>query len=194
MASRAKHNWRPFAFESGVPPIYSSYITSSDEAFALFLLKHYRTPPMPKEEKHKQPKSPLIKKKKQAQHDENKEDDENEESTSEMNKMNDMVEHKEKDFAKGKRNYKKKVDIKKGEQDYQKWMHRLKSIKTTAGKEGVSKMDKTLLAMITEYRNNLVSQGIDITNAGQNVVEVNDDESNNEKEYIDLDTVGIVMD
>jgi len=63
VASCAKHNWPPFAFESGVPPIYSSYITSSDEAFALFLLKHYRTPPVPKEEKHKQPKSPLIKKK-----------------------------------------------------------------------------------------------------------------------------------
>jgi len=149
---------------------------------------------MPKEEKHKQPKSLLIKKKKQAQHDENKEDNENEESTSEMNNMNDMVEHEENDFTKGKRNYKKKVDIKKGEQDYQKWMHRLKTIKTTAGKEGVSKMDQTLSAMITEYCNNLVSQGIDITNAGQSVVEVNDNESNNEKEYIDLDTVGIVMD
>jgi len=149
---------------------------------------------MAKDEKHKQPKSPLIKKKKQAQYDENKEDDENEESTSEMNKVNDMVEHKEKDFAKVKRNYKKKADIKKEEQDCQKWMHHLKSIKNNGGKEGVSKMDKTVSAMIIEYCNNLVSQGIDITNAGQNVVEVNDDDSNNEKKYIDLDTVGIVMD
>jgi len=113
VASHAKHNWQPFAFKSGVPPIYSSYITLSDEAFSLFLLKHYRIPPMPKEEKQKQPKSPLIKKQKQAQHDENKEDDEDEESTSQINKVDDIIEPKEKDLAKGKRNYKKKVDIKK---------------------------------------------------------------------------------
>jgi len=166
MASCAKHNWQPFGFESGVPPIYSSYITSSDEAFTLFLLKHYRIPPMPKGEKQKQPKSPLIKKQKHAQHDENKEDDENKESTSQINKVDDIVKPEEKDLAKGKRNYKKKVNIKKGEQDYQKWMHCLKMIKNTGGKEGVLKMDKTLSAMIIEYHKNFVNQGIDITNVG----------------------------
>ena len=81
-----------------------------------------------------------------------------------------------------------------GEQDYQKWMHHLvKTIKNTGGKEGVLKMDKTILAMIIEHCKKLVSQGINIANVGQNVIKVNDDESNNEKEYIDLDTIGIVM-
>ena len=83
--------------------------------------------------------------------------------------------------------------VNNGEQDYQKWMHHLKTIKNTGGKEGVSKMDKTISAMIIEYCKKLVSQGIDIANVGQNVVKVNDDESNSEKEYIDLDTVRIVM-
>jgi len=72
-------------------------------------------------------------------------------------------------------------------------MHHLKMIKNTGGKEGVSKMDKTILAMIIEYRKKLVSQGINIANIGQNVIKDNDDESNNEKEYIDIDTIRIVM-
>jgi len=55
------------------------------------------------------------------------------------------------------------------------------------------KMDKTISTMIIEYCKKLVSQGINIANVGQNVVKVNGDESNNEKEYIDLDIVGIVM-
>ena len=42
VSSRAKNNWRPF---SAVPGAYSSFVTSSDEAFALFLMKHYRSPP-----------------------------------------------------------------------------------------------------------------------------------------------------
>ena len=54
-------------------------------------------------------------------------------------------------------------------------------------------MDKTILAMIIEYRKKLVGQGFNVANSGQNVVKVNDDESNNEKEYIDLDTIRIVM-
>ena len=45
VSSRAKNNWRPFAFVGGSPPLYSSLVTASDEAFALFLLKHYRIPP-----------------------------------------------------------------------------------------------------------------------------------------------------
>jgi len=44
VASRARNNWRPFAFVSGAPSPYSTFVTSSNEAFALFLIKHYRTP------------------------------------------------------------------------------------------------------------------------------------------------------
>jgi len=36
VASRAKNNWQPFVYESGAPSLYSNYITSSNEAFALF--------------------------------------------------------------------------------------------------------------------------------------------------------------
>jgi len=43
--SRAKDNWRPFAIVSGA---YSTFVTLSDEAFALFLIKHYRSPPSAK--------------------------------------------------------------------------------------------------------------------------------------------------
>jgi len=47
VASRAKNNWRPFEFVSGAPATYSTFVTSSDEAFALFLIKHYRSPLLP---------------------------------------------------------------------------------------------------------------------------------------------------
>jgi len=51
VASQTKHNWHSFAFQNGVPPLYSAFITTSDEAFALFLLQNYRNPLPPKEEK-----------------------------------------------------------------------------------------------------------------------------------------------
>jgi len=53
IASWAKNNWHPFAFIKGSPPLYSSIVTSSNEAPALFLLKHYRSPPVAKEYKTK---------------------------------------------------------------------------------------------------------------------------------------------
>jgi len=36
VASRVSNNWRPFAFVSGAPLPYSTFVTLSDEAFALF--------------------------------------------------------------------------------------------------------------------------------------------------------------
>jgi len=57
VASQTKLNWRPFAFQHGIPPLYSTFVTTSNEAFALFLLKHYRNPPPPKEEKLKKGKA-----------------------------------------------------------------------------------------------------------------------------------------
>jgi len=53
VASWARNNWHPFAFVKGSSPLYSNMVTSSDEAFALFLLKHYRSPPPEKEYKPK---------------------------------------------------------------------------------------------------------------------------------------------
>jgi len=42
VASWAKDNWHPYAYKFGVPPLYSNYVTFSDKAFALFLIKHYK--------------------------------------------------------------------------------------------------------------------------------------------------------
>jgi len=65
VASRTKFNWCPLAFRSGVPPLYSTFVTTSNEAFALFLLEHYRNPPPPKEEKSKKSVTPVkVEKKK----------------------------------------------------------------------------------------------------------------------------------
>ena len=50
-SSRAKNNWCPFALVGGSAPLYSAFITSSNEAFALFLLNYYRSPPLAKETK-----------------------------------------------------------------------------------------------------------------------------------------------
>ncbi len=36
--SRTKNDWRPFVFVSGAPAAYSTFVASSNEAFALFLL------------------------------------------------------------------------------------------------------------------------------------------------------------
>jgi len=44
VASCTKHNWLSFAFHNGVPPPYSTFVTTSDEAFALFLLKTLQEP------------------------------------------------------------------------------------------------------------------------------------------------------
>ncbi len=49
ISSRVCNNWHPFAFTGGSPPLYSTFVTSSDEAFALFLIKYYRSPPSVKE-------------------------------------------------------------------------------------------------------------------------------------------------
>ena len=51
VSSQAKNNWCPFALVGGSAPLYSAFITSSDEAFALFLLHYYRNPPPAKETK-----------------------------------------------------------------------------------------------------------------------------------------------
>jgi len=66
ISSRVHNNWHSFAFTKGSPPLYSTFVTSSsDEAFALFLIKHYRYPPPVKEKFAKISKTVLkIEKKK----------------------------------------------------------------------------------------------------------------------------------
>ena len=51
VSSRVKNNWRPFALVGGSAPLYSTFVTSSDKAFALFLMNYYRSPPPAKETK-----------------------------------------------------------------------------------------------------------------------------------------------
>jgi len=51
VSSQAKNNWHPFVLVGGSAPLYSAFVTSSDKAFALFLLNDYRSPPLAKETK-----------------------------------------------------------------------------------------------------------------------------------------------
>ena len=82
--------------------------------------------------------------------------------------------------------------INQGEKDYKKWMNQLKIIKSTRRKDGITEMDKRLMTMIQEYKILLAQQGydyeVDAVLANQEVVNVVD--SYDDKEYIDLETVG----
>ncbi len=81
---------------------YSTFVTSSDEAFALFLIKHYRTP-LPPMKRLKVTK--LLKKEKQQEKDDDEErEDNNEKEDDEKEEDNDEQDKKdqEKDQDKGK--------------------------------------------------------------------------------------------
>ena len=71
-------------------------------------------------------------------------------------------------------------------------MNQLKIIKSSREKEGITEMDKQLTKMIQEYKIILAQQGYDYdadaVPANQEVVNVED--SDDDKEYIDLETVG----
>jgi len=89
--------------------------------------------------------------------------------------------------------HKKKIDIKQGERDYKKWMAMLKEVKSSAGKQAIDQIDQKLCKMIIDYGKNLQRAGIDVTSTGEkNAIKVNDNEYNSNKDYIDLETVGIV--
>jgi len=90
VSSRAKNNWRPF---SAVPGAYSSFVTSLDEAFALFLMKHYRSPPTAKLIKPFKVNK-FIKKEKQdnqsgKMNNDNEDQDDNEEKEEDNDKEDD---------------------------------------------------------------------------------------------------------
>jgi len=202
VASWAKNNWQLYAYESGAPPLYSNYITSSDEAFALFLIKHYRVPPPLKEIKVEKSSKGQKKKKIEAEKDDDKmeeskedNDNDNKDNEDETEKQGEEEDHDDEndngDLKNNKRKQKyKKVDIKQGEKDYQKWMSQLKAIQSKHGKEAIVGMDKKICSLIIFYRNKLMEEGFDVMAdaAQQEIIDVQD--SDDKKEYIDLDTVG----
>ncbi len=199
VASRAKNNWRPFAFVSGAPASYSTFVTSSDEAFALFMMKHYRSPPPPTK-RIKMGKMIKKEKEKQQDKDDNEEEREEENERDDDDDDNDNEKEDEKEdndlqaaSKKRKRIYKKKIDIKQGEKDYKKWMNQLKTMKSSGGKQLIDAMDKRLSKMIQEYKVQLAQQGYEYDASApftdQDVVNVVD--SDDDKDYVDLETVGI---
>ena len=146
VSSRVKNNWHPFALVGGSAPLYSTFVTSSDKAFGLFLINYYRNPPLAKE--------PKTKTKKHDGDDEGKNDD------------NDNK----------KRIYKKKIDIRQGEKDYKKWMTTIQTLKKENGKQGVDNVDKRLTSIISNHRRQLMQQGVDIREKVQEVVNVPDND------------------
>ncbi len=91
--------------------------------------------------------------------------------------------------------YKKKINIKQGDRDYNKFMAILKEMKSNAQKEVCDSIDQRLSMMIIEYGKNLQRAGINITasEGGNNVVNINNNEDNddNNNNYIGLDIVSI---
>jgi len=90
-----------------------------------------------------------------------------------------------------KREYKKKVNICEGEKDYKKWMAKLKTVKNTSGKMIIDRIDQTICSMIMQHQNKLLQQGIDVAASVPAEETVNVPDSNNEKDYVNLETVGI---
>ena len=164
VSSRAKNNWRPFALVGGSAPLYSAFVTSSDEAFALFLLHYYRNPPPAKDTKK-------IKR---------QDDDDDQEEDKQQGKEGDNEEDDK------KRMYKKKIDVRQGEKDYKKWMTAIKEMKKEKGKQGVDMVDKRLVSIIGNYRKQLMQWGVDVTERIQEVVDVPNDD-----DYVDFEAVGI---
>jgi len=164
VSSRAKNNWRPFALVGGSAPLYSAFVTSSDKAFALFLLHYYRNPPPAKDTKK-------IKR---------QDDDYDQEEDKQQGKEGDNEEDDK------KRMYKKKIDVRQGEKDYKKWMTAIKEMKKEKGKQGVDMVDKRLSSIIGNYRKQLMQRGVDVTKRIQEVVDVPDDD-----DYVDFEAVGI---
>ena len=90
-----------------------------------------------------------------------------------------------------KREYKKKVNICEGEKDYKKWLSKLKQVKVRSGKMIIDRVDQTICHLIIQHRNKLLQQGIDVAASvpAEETVDVPD--SDDDKDYVDLDTVGL---
>jgi len=96
-------------------------------------------------------------------------------------------------IQKAKENFQKKIGIKQGKKDYKKWMNQLKTIKSSGGKQLIDAMHKQLSKMIQEYKVQLAQQGYEydasVPFSDQDVVNVVN--SDKDKDYVDLETVGI---
>jgi len=78
---------------------------------------------------------------------------ESQKETMEDTEKEENNDDKEQDKSqKQKCSYKKKIDIRQGGKDYNKWMGLLKKIKSTGGKEAINKMDQKLCSMIIKYQ------------------------------------------
>ena len=129
-----------------------------------------------------------------------KDDDEKEEDNDEQDKktrkktrMTKKQEDPQEASKKRKWIYKKKIDFKQGKKDYKRWMNQLKTIKSNGGKQVINAMDKHLSKMIQEYKIQLSQQGYEydagVPFSDQDVVNVVD--SNEDKDYVDLETIGV---
>jgi len=111
------------------------------------------------------------------------EDKNNDVKTEEGNKL-------EKTKVKVKREYKKKVNIHEGEKDYKKWMAKLKTVKNRSGKMIIDRVNQTMCCLIIQHRNKLLKQGIDVAASVPAEETVNVPDSDDNKDYVNLDTVG----
>jgi len=90
-----------------------------------------------------------------------------------------------------KREYKKKVNIREGEKDYKKWLLKLKKVKVRSGKTINNRVDQTICRLIIQHRNKLLQQGIDVAASVPVEETVDVPDSDDDKDYVDLDTVGL---
>jgi len=74
---------------------------------------------------------------------------------------------------------------------FRKWMAKLKSLKVNHGKSMINKVDQLISHLIIQHWNKLLQQGIVVVTANVTAEEtVNISDSNNQRDYVDLETVG----
>jgi len=72
-------------------------------------------------------------------------------------------------------------------------MAKLKSLKANHGKSIINKVDQLISHLIIQHWNKLIQQGINV-NANITAEEtINIPNSNNERDYVDLETVGGIV-
>jgi len=80
------------------------------------------------------------------------------------------------------------VDIKQRGKNYQKWMSQPKAIQSKCRNEAIANMDKKNCSM---YRSKMMEEGIDVMVDASQQETVDAHDSDEEKECIDLDTIGL---
>jgi len=121
-----------------------------------------------------------------------KEDDDNDNNEKDNNEKEDNNNDRQAASKKQNRIYKKDRHQTRQE-SLQKLMNQLKTIKSNGGKQLINAMDKHLCKMIQEYKLQLAQQGYKCNASApfsdQDVVNVVD--SDEDKDYVDLEMVGI---